>query len=144
MWDEDAANIQRLAKAILALLLSLSVTLLERAFAETTAELAFKPDRCVTMNEGQICYQTLSVTWQSETIGNYCLFEEGVQQALICWQNAQKGNAKLEFAAEADRTYQLRLEAITNQTAQLIAEQEVVVTWVYSKTKKRKNSWRLF
>lgn len=144
MWHEDVVNVQRLTKAILALLLSLSATLIERAFAETTAELTFQPDRCVALNEGQVCYQTLSVNWQSDTLGDYCLFEEGVSQALMCWQDAQAGRASLEFAAEANRTYQLRLQVMPDQTLQLMAEHEVIVTWVYSKTKKRKNSWRLF
>lgn len=144
MWDKDVVNIQRLAKAILALLLSLSVTLVERAFAETTAELTLKPDRCVAMNEGQTCYQTLAVVWQSETAGDYCLFEDGIQNPIVCWQNAFAGKAKLEFAAEGNVTYQLLLKAMPEQEQVLMAEKEVIVTWVYSKTKKRKNSWRLF
>lgn len=144
MLDRDVVNTQRLAKAILALLLSLSVTLIERAFAETSAELTLKPDRCVAMNEGQTCYQTLAVSWQSEKAGDYCLFEDGIQQPIVCWQNAVTGKAKLEFAAEGNTTYQLLLKAMPEQEQVLMDEKEVIVTWVYSKTKKRKNSWRLF
>jgi hypothetical protein len=144
MWDKDVVNIQRLAKAILALMLSLSVTLIERAFAETTAELMLKPDRCVAMNEGQTCYQTLAVNWQTETPGDYCLFEQGIQQPIVCWQNTDSGKTKLEFAAEGNTTYQLVLKAMPETQQTMVVETEVIVTWVYSKTKKRKNSWRLF
>lgn len=143
MRDWQVMDGNHLLRAILVLIAGFGAALTEKAFAETTAEMSLKPERCVALNEGQTCYQTVTVQWQSPVLADYCLFEQNVSEPLVCWQGAKSGKAKVQFQSDTNVTYRLMLgqppeEMVTS------AESEIVVTWVYSKTKKRKNSWRLF
>lgn len=143
MWELEHMDGKHLAKAVFALFLGLSAALTEKAFAETTAQLSLKPERCVALNEGQTCYQNVTVNWQSRVPANYCLFEESSKTPIVCWENAIEGEVKVEFASETNQTYRLYLSK-TPTKKDLAAETEMVVTWVYSDTKKRRNRWRLF
>jgi hypothetical protein len=144
MFETHRMDSTTLLRAVLALLLGLTAVLAEKAFAETTAAMEMTPDRCVAMTEGQTCYQTVTVSWQSTELESYCLFEENSDTALVCWDNANEGEAKLAFESSESVTYRLRLSKNPTETKKVVAEQNVLVTWVYSKTKKRRNSWRLF
>jgi hypothetical protein len=143
MFELNRMDSQTLLRAVLALLLSLSAVLAEKAFAETTANMSMTPDRCVAMTEGQTCYQTVTVTWQSTELESYCLYEENQNEPLVCWDKTKTGEAKIAFESAESVTYRLRLKS-RPEAKKLIAEHNVLVTWVYSKTKRRRNSWRLF
>lgn len=144
MFETNRMDSTALLRAVLALLLGLTAVLAEKAFAETTASMEMTPDRCVAMTEGQTCYQTVTVLWESTELESYCLYEENSETALVCWDNAKQGKTKLAFESSESVTYRLRLKKPPSETKKVVAEHNVLVTWVYSKTKKRRNSWRLF
>lgn len=117
-----------------------SLTMIPYSFADNVVSLTAKPERCVALNEGQICYQKTLLTWQTEKIADYCLFESDRKEPITCWLNTNQGQAKIDFASETTKKYQLTLKKIEDP----IASTKVEVTWVYSKKKKRRTSWRLF
>lgn len=143
MVKEGYMDAGDLMKALLALLLGLLATLAENAWAEETAQLSLKPARCVAMNEGQTCYQTVAINWQADAIADYCLYQQGTEKPIFCWQQTAKGKTKVEFANSENLRYRLMMK-LKADTWMEKAHAEMIVTWVYSKTKKRKNSWRLF
>ncbi len=104
-------------------------------------ELTMTPSSCVALNQGQLCYQTIAVNWQASIEGEYCLYQRPIKKPLYCWSAGRHvGKAQLEFEFSETVIYELkRLGSL-----ELIAESEVEVTWVYSKRKRRRTSWRLF
>ena len=105
-----------------------------------TIELTMTPSSCVALNQGQLCYQTISVKWQVPLQAEYCLFQRPSIKPLACWNSSRSGKAELEFESAETVIYDLKLSGST----QAIAETEIEVTWVYSKRKRRRTSWRLF
>jgi len=144
MFENALSNKSQLVKTILTLFLTLVVVLVQNARAETNAQLDLSPERCIALNEGQTCYQTVTVTWQADNTGDYCLMSEKMTLALVCWENSTQGKAKMEFASNETVTFRLRLTDAENIETDVAAEAQVIVTWVYSDTKRRRNSWRLF
>ena len=144
MFDNALNNKAQLIKTVLTLFVSLAVVLIQNAHADPTAEMDLSPERCIALNEGQTCYQTVTVTWQTDTAGDYCLMSEKMTLALVCWENSRQGKAKMEFASSETVTFRLRLTDTDNQTTYVVAQADIIVTWVYSDTKRRRNSWRLF
>ena len=133
---------RQLTYTIATLLIVFALVLVEKAHAQTNAQLDLSPERCIALNEGQTCYQTVTVTWQSEQAGDYCLMSENTELPLACWKNSREGKAKMEFASSETVTFRLRLTSAN--LIQTVAQSDVIVTWVYSDTKRRRNSWRLF
>lgn len=144
MWVYENGSRQQLIRMIGALFVALIATLSEDALAQTRAELTFVPERCVAMNEGQACYQTISVRWQSNRVADYCLFLTDAAEPIACWSNVRQGRARFEFASEASLTYRLLLTSTHETSAQEVANATLTVSWVYGDSKKRRNSWRLF
>ncbi len=144
MFENMISNRGQLAKTILALFLGLAAALLDPVHAETTAQLDLSPERCVALNEGQTCYQTVLISWQADHPADYCLVREPQEAPLVCWENRSHGKAKMEFASSETVTFRLRLTDKVSQRDIDVAESAVIVTWVYSDTKRRRNSWRLF
>lgn len=103
-------------------------------------KLSISPERCFGLDQGQKCYQKITVNWQLDKEDKYCLYQTTSKSPMVCWEPGTKGQAKLEFESSETVIYQLRLES----TGESIAETRIIVTWVYGKTKRRRTSWRLF
>lgn len=124
---------------------TLSVTLLAALLipAGTRAEpqqLQARPDKCVSLRQGQVCYQRVRLSWQTATAGDYCLYDASDKQPLKCWSNATSGNTLYSFASQTDREFHLTRD----NNATPLAQARVTVSWVYKTKSRRRRSWRLF
>jgi hypothetical protein len=97
------------------------------------------PEQCVTLREGRACFATVELQWQSPSKHSFCLYQEGKEKQLGCWQNNDKVQIKIEFESNKSIKYQLR--AVIDNT--VIAETKVEVSWQHKNTT-RKRRWRLF
>lgn len=121
------------------LLLSLMTTHLQAATPEPTltaaTELQVTPDKCISLQQGRICYSKVTASWRSQTPADLCLFMH--DQPLHCWQQQSSGSFAFEFAAEQSTLLQLR------QQQQVVQQVLIEVNWVH-KASKTKRHWRLF
>lgn len=124
------------------LLLSLGQTVSAAAQLSEPDEvmMRLRPQRCVALHQGQQCYQSLRITWQSMQLRDLCLFVDEVEQPLVCWQAAAQGEFRYEFEGDRSLTFRLQDEDSTAP----VAEAELEVAWVYSRNTRRKSHWRIF
>lgn len=103
-----------------------------------------QPQQCVTLRQGRDCFATITVQWQKISAQSLCLYQvnkkqpDNIQQ-LQCWKKIHQGQASIEFESSDTLTYQLR----TQQGDHLVAQTEVVVSWLHKNTTRRRH-WRLF
>lgn len=110
------------------------------AFGEEVVELSLKPQRCVALHQGQMCYQTVTVTWRAQVPDNYCVFQQGLDEPLRCWLAATQGELRHEFVSDTTLVIELRAE----QDSARLAESRLEVAWVYNRNTRRKSHWRIF
>jgi len=111
-----------------------------------SADITFnvQPQQCVTLRQGRDCFATITILWQNQTAQTLCLYQVRNEPALnkeklMCWSKSKKGQTSLEFESHDNLTYQLR----TLKGDHLLAETEIVVSWLHKKTTRRRR-WRLF
>jgi hypothetical protein len=110
------------------------------AAAQSPLLLQSKPNRCVALHQGQVCYQSVQLLWRAEQAGDYCIFQAQAQQPLHCWQSAAEGEYTYAFASETP----VQLHLVNSRTNTRIAETTVEVAWVYKTSSRRKTHWRIF
>lgn len=104
------------------------------------AQLQAKPNRCVALHQGQVCYQDIVLYWHADRTGEYCLYQKLAQEPLHCWQAQTSGEYRYAFASDAP--VQLQLVSMNNKTQ--VAETQIDIAWVYKANTRRKTHWRLF
>lgn len=104
------------------------------------SRLKILPDRCISLHQGQVCYQLATVSWQVPMVSNYCLFQDQDSVPLRCWQSANQGELKIDFQSAKPINYHLHEKG--HKAA--IASSTLDVSWVYQSPKRRTRSWRLF
>ncbi len=111
------------------------------SFAEEEAVVHFsvKPTKCIALHKGQDCYQKLKFSWQTPQVGKYCIYAESQRDPLVCWQGQSRSMFVYEFVGKQTQRFYLRNEANAN-----LYETELVVTWVYTSSKRDSGGWRLF
>ena len=106
----------------------------------TNALLTIKPQKCVALRQGSVCYQDLKINWHASASDNYCLFIKDNNKPLQCWHDAITGKTRIEFESNKSLTYiikkQNEKEALSNAT--------VEVKWVYRKKRELSKGWRMF
>lgn len=107
-------------------------------------EFSVQPQQCVTLRQGRNCFAKITIQWQKSTEQALCLYQIKTKQAetqkqLICWPKTNKGETSIAFESSDNLTYQLR----TVKDKALVAEAEIVVSWVHKNTTTRRR-WRLF
>lgn len=112
----------------------------------TSTEITFnvQPQQCVSLRQGRDCFATIKVQWHKQTEQSLCLYQinkrnPNNKEKIICWSKSHNGKASVEFQSNDNLTYQLR----TLKDDQLVAEKEVMVSWLHTNTTKRRR-WRLF
>ena len=108
--------------------------------AEQVTGFTVKPDRCIALNQGQLCYQHLDLEWQTEDGEQYCLYQQNLAEPVVCWSGREKSSYQLEFVSDTNIIYQIRVEGQRDVLSQV----EVEVAWVYRSTRKSFSRWRLF
>ncbi len=97
------------------------------------------PLKCVTLKQGNDCYQDIEVEWQSELPGNYCLYLSSQEAPLKCWSNTEKASLKFEFIGSNSS----KISLIETDTNKLLGQVMIEVKWVY-RNRSRNLSWRVF
>lgn len=108
--------------------------------ASSPVLLQSKPNRCVALHQGQVCYQTVQLSWYTEQMGDYCIFQAQAEEPLHCWQGVAEGEYIYAFASETP----VILHLVDNRTKARIAETTIDVAWVYKTSSRRKTHWRIF
>jgi hypothetical protein len=104
------------------------------------AQLQSKPNRCIALHQGQVCYQNIVLSWQVDQASEYCLYQQQAEQPLHCWQAVSSGQYFYAFASDSS----VKLQLVHVQTKAVVAETLVEVAWVYKANTRRKTHWRLF
>lgn len=99
-----------------------------------------KPNKCIALHKGQLCYQKVRFNWQTLTQQEFCIVRSSDEKAIVCWQGDEKQNHEFKFSAAETETFELR-EKGSNSS---LAEVKIQVAWVYRKSKKSSTGWRLF
>lgn len=111
------------------------------AYAETVESLLnIKPNRCIALHQGQMCYQKLDIHWRTPALGEFCLYATNTQTPLICWEGNSLQNTSQTFKSDASVIYQIR----PIDSKEVLSEQKVKVAWVYKTSRKSASGWRLF
>ena len=116
----------------------ISVFPLSNGIVLADSSLNLAPAKCVTLNQGNTCYQELKVTWQADSKGHYCLLNSVKEAPVNCWFNVNKGSYNFEFSGVQSVDYQLVKMPIKAP----VAQQHFSVKWVYKA--RPNNRWRLF
>ncbi len=95
------------------------------------------PEQCVALHPGRTCYATIKLTWQTNTIGNFCVYRE--KNPLQCWQDSNQGTMSYIFESDQNITFTLK----DQQQKEVIINTEVKVSWVHKATP-RTRRWRIF
>ena len=103
-------------------------------------QLQVQPAKCVSLNQGTICYQNIQLEWHAEQSADYCLFQQGQEQPLQCWQQQSQGRLKFEFAHDQTQHYILKKK----REDQILATTVVEVKWVYKGRRNNRFGWRVF
>lgn len=109
-------------------------------FAAENAQLNVRPTRCISLHEGQVCYQKVNITWKTELADDYCLHLHDSKTPLMCWSNL--ASAKWSYEFEGSSTQKIVL--LRKQDAKLMAEVSIEVAWVYNASSRRESHWRIF
>ncbi len=103
-------------------------------------QLFIKPARCIALHQGQVCYQTLKIIWQTDIADNYCLLQQGNNTPLLCWEHAASGTGNVEFANHTS----VKLILVRTRDGQTMTEFMMEVAWVYEANSHRESHWRIF
>ncbi len=105
-----------------------------------SAQLRLKPNRCVALHQGQVCYQKIQLFWSVPQAGDYCLYQQHTETPLYCWQNVAASEYQYEFSSNTSTQLQL----VNIQTKTVVATAALEVAWVYKSNTRRKTHWRIF
>ena len=118
-----------------------SVVLITQAKQSSSLpELKIKPTKCVSLQQGQVCYVNVTVVWQVSDVGDYCLFSSLESNALQCWSSTKRGTFSQEVEMTGDIVYTLT----DTKSKQEIISNRLLLAWVYKKEKFSHSSWRVF
>ena len=126
---------------VIALFIFSSITLTSKAEQPISLpELKIIPTKCVSLQQGQVCYVNVTVVWQVSDVGDYCLFSTSQSNSLRCWSSTKQGKFSQEIEMTEDLIYTL---TDTNSEEEII-NNRLPLAWVYKKEKLSHSSWRVF
>lgn len=104
--------------------------------------LTVKPERCIGLQQGQVCYATLKFKWTTPASGEFCLFDERQADPLVCWIGSTQEMFTQKFKSNTNVTFEIRRK---NDREQLVLARALVkVSWVYKSNNSSTSRWRLF
>jgi len=115
-----------------------TVLILFGGTAAADATLSAKPNKCVSLNKGQVCYQRIELAFVASTQGDYCIYRSDQTQPLQCFEKTREGVTRVSFESSKDMQFVLKDSELKS-----VASSIVEVAWVYKRTRKR-SRWRLF
>lgn len=145
LWTKHSVQIKRSVNAVstkvvgMILFTTLSFQLVaEPLNAET--KLTIVPEQCVALLQGQACYVTVELNWQTPIIGDYCLYSSLDTHPIQCWRDKKMGMLKQEFVSKNNIEFFLR----SPSSKENIANIEIKMAWVHKKKGRPRTSWRMF
>lgn len=118
-----------------------SIALITQAEQSTSLpELKIIPTKCVSLQQGQVCYVNVTIIWQVGDVGDYCLSSSLKSNSLQCWSSTMQGT----FSQEVKMTEDLIYTLTDTNSAQEIISSRLPLAWVYKKEKFSHSSWRVF
>lgn len=66
------------------------------AAADDGVALSVKPVLCITDSREDACALSISVSWQSDAAGAYCLHNDLVEEPIRCWRGTESGTVEEE------------------------------------------------
>ncbi len=103
-------------------------------------ELNVKPNRCITLHQGQLCYQKLNFQWQTAGTTQYCLYRADLDGPLLCWEGDDMQQFRYTFESPQGTDFYL----VNEDSGEELARITIAVAWVYKSGKKVSTGWRLF
>ncbi len=97
-----------------------------------------KPNKCVALRKGQVCYQRVLLRFKARTKGDYCLHVENNVNPVQCWNNVTTGKYRYELESRENVQFAL------HDSAGRVAVAVVTVAWVYKNSARRRTTWRIF
>jgi hypothetical protein len=98
------------------------------------------PSKCISLNEGLVCYQDIQIKWQAPDLGNFCLVQVESNRALKCWIQQRAGQYAFEFAEKQAQVYALRRQGENEN----LASARIDVRWVYKSKRRDRLRWKVF
>jgi len=102
--------------------------------------LSLKPKECVVFKEGDKCYATVKVQWNASESGAICLFRNPGEVKLECWSGVNEGRFSEDLVMEEPVDYYLAYTA----NSEMLIKQTLRLSWVYEKSSRPEQTWRLF
>lgn len=97
-----------------------------------------KPNKCVALRKGQVCYQRVLLRFKSPVKGDYCLHAGNNDKPVQCWSNVNAGKYRYELESSENVNFTL------HDSAGRVAVAVVTIAWVYKNSSRRRTSWRIF
>ena len=146
MCSSDTAAVSPCRRQWLCLLFLLAALVQDTHAASEVASLDAVPNKCISLRQGQACYQRVQLTWQTGISQAVCLWREGDSVALRCWTDQSSAKLRHDFRATQTTAFLLVAgqQADNPSAANTLARAEVKVAWIYNSRKSKRTRWRLF
>lgn len=125
--------------AMLLIILSAPATAQSTNTSGVKASITLKPEKCVSLRQGQVCYADVELQWQANQQGHYCLLSSSQEAPLMCWNGKQQGQFTGEIRSDSNVIFTLTQQ----RDGAALASAEMKMAWVYKK-KRSAVSWRVF
>lgn len=102
--------------------------------------LSLKPKECVVFKEGDKCYASVKVKWSAGESKAICLFRNPGGVNLECWSGVSEGQFYEDLVMEAPVDYYLAYAG----NSEVLIKQTLTLSWVYEKSSRPEQTWRLF
>ncbi|HEY7774584.1 MAG TPA: DUF3019 domain-containing protein [Marinagarivorans sp.] len=102
-------------------------------------QLVIKPQKCVSLHEGQICYQQVTFQWLSAKEQPLCLYLVGSSKPMTCATTSERISFTLDFKASNEQTFELR-----SSGGDIVSTATIEVVSVYKGKRRATTGWRLF
>ena len=102
--------------------------------------LSLKPKECVVFKEGDKCYASVKVKWSASESNAICLFRNPGGVKLECWSGVSEGRFSEDLVMEEPVDYYLANAG----DSEILIKQTLTLSWVYEKSSRPEQTWRLF
>jgi hypothetical protein len=108
--------------------------------SDATIVLQVQPRTCVALHKGQVCYQTLTISWPNLDADRYCLHSSLQATPLVCWKQNERISYAHKYASAINETFYLKHPDDESVLARVL----VSTSWVYRTGRRSSSGWRLF
>lgn len=107
---------------------------------KSSITLSLKPKECVVFKEGDKCYASVKVKWNASESNAICLFRNPGGIQLECWSGVSEGRFSEDLVMEEPADYYLAYAG----NSEILIKQTLTLSWVYEKSSRPEQTWRIF